>query len=504
MSGGWGALTRAAAAGAARLRAAWAAPEAAQRAALAELLRANAGTAFGREHGFADIDDVATFRRRVPIRDHDGHRRWIDRVAAGEANVLTADPVLCLEETSGATSAAKLIPYTQALLDDFRAAALPWLDAALAHGPQPPRGTLYVALSPATRAARASAGGVPIGLPSDAAYLGPQLGAALLGLLAVPPELGALADVTAWRRATLAALVGRRDLAIVSIWSPTFFEALLDALPQDAEALAPDLAPEPRARLARALAGGRLDARALWPDLALVSCWTDGPSAVFARRLAERLPGVRLHPKGLLATEAAVTTPLRLDAAQEARAPALLGGFLEFIDEAGAARGAHELAEGRAYRVVVTTSGGLARYDLGDRVVCAGFAVAAGLRAPHLSFLGRERTSDLVGEKLSEVFAAQALAALPVPAALRPVHAPAPLYTLLVEADDAAFAREGAAWAATVEARLAANPHYAHARAMGQLAALRVEAVARLADHHPRGEARLAMVKPRALLTMER
>ncbi len=498
MSADWRALELAAGAAATRLREAWGTPDRAQEAMLARILAQGADSAFGRAHGFGAIDGVAAFRRRVPVRGYDDFAPWIGRAAAGEAQVLTAAPPLCFEETSGSAGARKLIPYTAALLEDFRVAALPWLEAALATA-SARRGALYVALSPATRAPRRTPCGAPIGLSSDAAYLGEELGAALAGLLAVPPEVGEIRDAATWRRATLAALIESESLTFVSVWSPTYFTALLDAIPEEAEALALRLSPQARARLAAALAGGVLEAARLWPDLSVVSCWCDGPSAPFARRLAEALHGVTLHPKGLLATEAAVTTPLRLSLKVEARAPALLSAFLEFLDEGGAPRGAHQLVEGGVYRVLVTTSGGLYRYDLGDDLVCEGFAVAGGLRAPHLAFLGRAGVSDLVGEKLSESFVATALAAAPAPAALQPRTAPAG-YTLLIETQ--APQESLAALRDDIERRLCANPHYAHARAMGQLAPLSIEGVADLAARFAKSGARLATTKPRVLLPL--
>lgn len=496
----WEALTGAARAGAERLRAAWEAPQAAQAALLARLMRAASASDFGRVHKVDEIEGPDALRRRVPIRDHAGFSGWIDRVAAGERSVLSAADPVCFEETSGSNGARKLIPYTQALLGDFREAALPWLDAAFAHLPTP-QGALYVAVSPAAREPFCTAGGTPVGLP-DAAYLGPQLGAALTSLLAVTPQVAALGDVAAWRRATLAGLVESEDLTLVSVWSPTFFSTLLDAISQEAEALAASVSRGGRARLDAALAGAGLDAGRLWPRLAVVSCWRDGPSAAFAQELGERLRGVTLHAKGLLATEAAVTTPLRLASGVEARAPALLSTFLEFIDEGETPRGAHELVEGGVYRVVVTTAGGLYRYDLGDRVICERFEVAGALRVPSLAFLGREAVSDLVGEKLSEAFVAQALTRAPAPAALRP-RGDRPGYDLLIESVAAPAVL--AAWRDAVEEALSANPHYAYALRMRQLDALRVESIARLdalfADGFADG-ARLAMIKPRAIVEL--
>ena len=57
----------------------------ADRLLLQRILADNAETEFGRAHGFARIDTaVEAFRARVPIRDYDDLRPWLDRVAAGE------------------------------------------------------------------------------------------------------------------------------------------------------------------------------------------------------------------------------------------------------------------------------------------------------------------------------------------------------------------------------------------------------------------------------------
>src|SRR5207248_1486212 len=63
------------------------------------------------------------------------------------------------------------------------------------------------------------------------------------------------------------------------------------------------------------------------------------------------------------------------------------------------ARGAHELERGREYRVLITTHGGLYRYDLEDVVRVEG--EHAGM--PLLSFRHRAgRVHSFTGEKLTE------------------------------------------------------------------------------------------------------
>jgi len=85
---------------------------------------------------------------------------------------------------------------------------------------------------------------------------------------------------------------------------------------------------------------------------------------------------------------------------------AIRSHFFEFLDDNGQLHLAHELVAGGEYQVVVTTSGGLYRYRLGDRVKVNGVLG----RTPSLKFLGRVGiVSDQCGEKLSEAFVTRAV-----------------------------------------------------------------------------------------------
>ena len=200
----------------------------------------------------------------------------------------------------------------------------------------------------------------------------------------------------------------------------------------------------------------------LWPKLDTISCWADGSSSGFAARLAALCPQAMIEPKGLLATEAAITLPW--DGGPGA-VPALTSALVEFVDAAGVPLLAHQLEIDANYRVAVTTAGGLYRYDMGDLVRCVGRAG----KVPRLTFLGRAAlVSDMVGEKLEEAFVAGIFADLGLVAALVPRSGPVPHYELWL--DDVAREPEGAAGA--VEARLRADPQYAHARDLRQLGPL--------------------------------
>ena len=71
-------------------------------------------TAFGRDHHFEEIKTYQDFVARVPIRDYEALRPYIDRVVEGEKDVLWKGKPLYFAKTSGTTSGAKYIPITKA------------------------------------------------------------------------------------------------------------------------------------------------------------------------------------------------------------------------------------------------------------------------------------------------------------------------------------------------------------------------------------------------------
>ena len=360
----------------------------------------------------------------------------IGRMERGEPNVLVAESLVAFEETGGSTAGPKLIPYTEGLLDAFRRALLPWLDDLANAYPSISRGRAYWSISPAGRAQRKTEGGSPIGFSSDAAYFGEVLAPLALETLAVPPEVGAFEDLARWREVTCRYLDACEDLALISVWSPTFLLDLLDNT---------DLAAKP---------------------LAVLSCWDQASSRPYADVLRRRLPGVRLQGKGLLATEGVVTIPME---GLPMPVLAIDSGYFEFRDEAGRCLEAGEVAVGGEYEALMTTEGGLYRYAIGDRVRVCGFAG----EAPMLEFLGRSESSvDLCGEKLTDAFVLSALAPFKLGfSLLAPAGAHSPGYALYLDA--AEVSRENSLQIAHAADRsLEKNPQYAYARRLGQLAPL--------------------------------
>lgn len=456
----WRLIADASAKEAQRLEAALASPRDAQFKLLDAIMKANASCEFGRRHNFSNMRSLEDFRARVPIANYESFAADIDRTAQTGISTLFNEAPVAFERTGGSSAGSKLVPYNTAMLSAFQCGVLPWMHGMLQRHSAVTEGPFYATISPATRQIEQTPCGSPIGLASDAVYLGEELVAPFLGLLAVPPGLGAIADVEQWRAATLAALVEAQNLAFISLWSPTFLLSLLESAPRLGDAIASLLSAEARVRFVAATADGKPDTTLLWPKIACISCWTDGPSAAFARALAGAFPHAAIDPKGVLATEAPITLSWGANAR---RVPALTSCLIEFISGTGDALLCDELKEGDTYRAVITTPGGLYRYDIGDLFECRGTQD----NIPDLHYVGRAGvTSDLVGEKLEDGFVSAILSGLAVPAMLAPREDRSG-YELLVESTP-----DTGLLLAQVERGLCANPQYEYARRMGQLAPL--------------------------------
>jgi hypothetical protein len=93
-------------------------PAATQLRLLRELTRTAAGTAFGQAHNLEAAPTPLDFAKQVPIRDYEALKPYLDRVKAGEPDILWPGRPLYLAKTSGTTSGAKYIPITKASISN--------------------------------------------------------------------------------------------------------------------------------------------------------------------------------------------------------------------------------------------------------------------------------------------------------------------------------------------------------------------------------------------------
>ncbi|KJD34092.1 hypothetical protein PK35_05010 [Tamlana nanhaiensis] len=79
-----------------------------------DLIATATKTVFGQDHDFVSINNHADFVKRVPVRDYEGLKSYVERMVAGEPDILWEGKPIYFAKTSGTTSGSKYIPITKA------------------------------------------------------------------------------------------------------------------------------------------------------------------------------------------------------------------------------------------------------------------------------------------------------------------------------------------------------------------------------------------------------
>jgi hypothetical protein len=432
-------------------------------------------SACGATPGFPESID------NIEPRDWEDIEPLVARIADGELDVLTREPISHFEPTSGSSSASKLVPWTPLLRRQFNRAIHAWVADMFLANKRLMGGPAYWSISPMTKH-KPTAAGIPVGYEDDSEYLG-RIGRRLVNHNLVVPSAVRQLSAVDFQRATLLFMLAQPELRFISIWNPTFLTSLMNFFDEHREDLLAQLAN------GVIVCGQRLQRSVCddpWPRLELISCWADGHARSQIGGLRQWFPEVAIQPKGLLATEAFISLPYK-----DAKVLAVTSHFIEIETDSKKLLRVEELQEGDEGAVVVTTGGGLVRYRLGDRIVVTEFLE----KTPCIEFLGRQGfVSDICGEKLNEAFVGRILRSFADDG-----------FSLLVP-DTAGYTlySNGDIDAEALERRLAENPHYGWAVQIGQLQPVRVVKVSDAAAStylevcRSRGQ-KLGDVKPAAL-----
>ena len=88
-------------------------PEKTQQKVMLNLIADAKNTVFGKDHNFKKIKTYADFKANIPIRDYEALKPYVERVVAGESDILWKGKPLYFGKTSGTTSGTKYIPISK-------------------------------------------------------------------------------------------------------------------------------------------------------------------------------------------------------------------------------------------------------------------------------------------------------------------------------------------------------------------------------------------------------
>tara|TARA_B100000686_G_scaffold117114_1_gene124329 strand:+ start:3857 stop:5368 length:1512 start_codon:yes stop_codon:yes gene_type:complete len=80
---------------------------------LINLIRKSKNTLFGKNHNFHKIKNYQDFKSRVPVRDYEKLKNYIEKILKGKKNILWPGKPLYFAKTSGTTSGEKFIPISK-------------------------------------------------------------------------------------------------------------------------------------------------------------------------------------------------------------------------------------------------------------------------------------------------------------------------------------------------------------------------------------------------------
>ena len=406
----------------------------AQARCLRRVLRQAAGTHVGRTHDFAGLARVrdaaamiAAYRERVPIRSYRDMRADLDAVYAGDWRRLCPSRPIYFAMTAGSTGNFKYLPVTAELRRDLGGGSLIYYGALEAACPAL-RG-LKAQFLVGSAEGGLSPGGIPQGFASGFNYK--NLPSFLRAKFVLPYWIFTLADADDRAYAAGRILVEHAGLGALCAISPVNLINLRAALEQHVDQLCADLRAgtlsvrsraavpgtyrgRPNLRRAQALEHawrqyGTLPLEQLFPSLQLLVCWQGGNMSYYLDELQGQFGPRDLFEFPLSASEGLFAIPFRKNVA--GGIAAVTSHFLEFVAEDAAAAPAlcaDQLQLGACYRLVITTSGGLYRYDMEDIVRVTGFHE----RTPIIAFVSRaNRQVSVANERLTESDVTAAMAA---------------------------------------------------------------------------------------------
>lgn len=341
-----------------------------QERTLRDIMRRNANTELGKKYGFASVRTHRDYRGHVPVGDYDSFSPYIERMRAGEQNLIVAEPIRYYGNSSGSSTQgkSKFLPIGEVQIAHQRRAGadalmryLAWrgddtFTSGFTIGLFPPitmrrEGDTFITSNPALMMTRIPSFVRPMYLPSDRIMRMADYDEKLDAIASkyLDADVRAVAGTTCWfsllfeKVLEKARLAGRRAEVVSDLW--------------------PNL---------RVLLGGGVSAAPYLPilrrlvgrdDLTLVDTYNATEGGIYAASDFSDASGMLLVPHR--------------------------GTFFEFVPLAEHGRAdarrvpLWEVERDVPYVIVVTTSSGLYAYEVGDIVR---FPSLAPLR---LEFMGR-------------------------------------------------------------------------------------------------------------------
>ncbi len=477
-------------------------PQKIQNLKLKQILSEIDGSEFARKLSLHVNMPPEEFRQAIEVAGYERMRPWIDRVLKGDKEALFSrkSELLMFALTSGTTALSKHVPVTRTSFEEYRRSWTIWGCGVARDWPEIPNGGVLNFAS--TAMSHVSTRGIPIG--SISGMLFRAMHYTMRFTNSVPPYISDVEDTERRLYLALRLALTRQDTRMLTtanpstlisvakrlnLWRDDLIRDISDGTLLNQNAYSDSILKQASSaiktkhkNLAKRLekdAKETLTPKIAWPVLQLLGVWTGGTLVSYLPEIM-RLYGkdIQLRDHGLSASEARMTIPFN---DQDASGVLNIdGAFFEFIPIADydqkkrRALFPWELQVGEDYYIIISTCGGLIRYDISDVVRCTGFLN----KTPCLKFLNKgSQIGNLTGEKLSAWQAitgvSKTVASRQLPSfeySIMPKFDSSPHYVILIERDKISIIQEPLSFLQQVDQSwMSLNIEYADKRRSGRL-----------------------------------
>ena len=171
---------------------------------------------------------IEKFQNKIPIVNYEDIKEFVEKEKRGESNVLLSDKIKLFELTSGSTSDVKYIPYTEKFLKSYMNGVFAWIYNLYQNNKRLFFGSSYWSVSPILKREAVTNGGIRVGIEDDTSYFDKVSAFFLNKLFTVPKEIKNIQNMEDFLLITAVFLLLSENLAMISVWSPSFLMILLD------------------------------------------------------------------------------------------------------------------------------------------------------------------------------------------------------------------------------------------------------------------------------------
>lgn len=390
-----------------------------------DMLKKNAETEYGKKYHFSEIATIEDYKKMVPFSIYDDYAPYIERMIAGETDLITKDPIVHYALTSGSVDNPKKIPVSEQTVKLYREYATQFSFAIIARalGKKWKRGrglnlmeVKFETLPNGLFAGSISGRGV---------YSIKNL---LFLMFTSPKEIVFPTEIMDTKYAHLRFALSDRNLTyIVSAFMTgicdlmkyleTNWEIIVDdiekgtinpdiKIPDDVKVqLQKQIKPDPkRAAELRAEFEKGFETpivRRIWPDFAFVHAIGSGGFAVYTDKMRHYLGDVPIYFSVYAASESIMAICNEMESQEFVLIPD--SAFYEFIpvdqEDSEETLTMEQLETGKDYEIVLTNTSGFYRYRIKDVVRVVGWYK----NCPKIQFVYRlNQMVSIAGEKTTE------------------------------------------------------------------------------------------------------